>query len=234
MIQRFCPKCGKETNALIKGFCRDCFLHDHKLIVIPKEIELEHCKNCNKIRIKGNWVEQSKIALEDFVASKVKVKDLVDEKISVELTPLEDETTIASIIISGEFDGNALQLSEEIVLKPRTVLCDECMKASSYYHEAIVQVRYSFKPDEKTINSDLNEIKKVLDYESKKDSLAVLIDVIKQSTGFDVLIGSKHSGRHVAEHLAKKHGTKVVSSHKLIGVDKSGKEKKRFTFCVRM
>lgn len=235
LIKRFCPRCGKETSALIKGFCRDCFLLGHEILIVEPELKFPKCKSCGKIRIKGAWFAESPKNLEEFLRSKMKLKEITNEKINLGLAQNNDGSISAQIGVSGTINEDKIEFGKEILLKPAIVLCDPCMRLVSDYHEAILQVRFAEKPDAKAIDRKIDEINKMLEYEKRADSLSQAIKTTEATNGFDVFIGSAKAARRIAEALAKKAHTRVVSSSKLMGMDsKTGKANKRFTYCARV
>ncbi|MBS3057097.1 MAG: 60S ribosomal export protein NMD3 [Candidatus Diapherotrites archaeon] len=235
LIKRFCPRCGKETNALIKGFCRECFLKGHEILIVDEELKFPRCKSCGKIRIRGAWFSDSPKNLEDFIRSKMKLKEITNEKINIGMAPNNDGSVSVQIGVSGTINEDKIEFEKEILLKPAIVLCDPCMRLVSDYHEAILQVRFGKKPSDEQVESEMARINKMLEYEKKADSLSQAIKTAEATNGFDVYIGSAKAARRIAEALAKRAHTRVVSSSKLMGVDSNtGKANKRFTYCARV
>ncbi len=235
MNKRFCPKCGKESNQFFKNFCLNCFLEDHpNLVEIDKEIVIDHCKRCNQIRIRFNWVEQSPENLVEIVNEKLKVKDLENFVVKVKLIPFDKGKSIAKIKIEGELEGSKLFLERESILKPQSLICDACMKVSSNYHEGIIQIRGTKKTSLLELEEALLKLKEFLAFEEEKDSLAKIVGLKKVPNGFDVLIGSNKASKHVSVKLAKEYKVKYVYSNKLIGETDDGSRKYRNTYCVRI
>jgi len=230
----FCPRCGKEKGPFVKGLCKDCWLERNDSIQVPDFLEIEFCKKCGKVRLSGKWVEQSERVLSEFVKKKIKLKDFDGEEVSVSIEPVGEKESIAFVEIKGRVGDTDLELEKEVLLKPKTVLCDPCMRLTSNYHEAILQVRYAGKTSLLNKDTIFKEIESLLERERAKDPLAGVAGIKDARNGFDVLIGSSKAGKKVAQSLAAAHNSKVVSSFKTIGVDKAGKEKKRFTYCVRV
>ncbi|MBU1120418.1 MAG: NMD3-related protein [archaeon] len=233
MSNKFCPECGKTKGSFIQRFCSECYLKKHKVIFLPERIEFESCNRCSKMRFKGNWVEKNELFLIELIQSKIKSKEFSLKNIEVKLNPTEGREINAVVFIEGELNGVSLKIKKEIVLIPLKGLCDTCMKLSSSYYEAILQAR--FKEKKKHSEKELlKEINFFLGAEEKKDSLSRAIKVIKERNGFDVWIGSKRAAKKVSEELARKFNSSVVRSFTVYGVKKTGEEKKRYTFCVRI
>lgn len=235
MNKRFCPKCGATDKPFVKGFCLDCFLEDHpNLLAIDKEIQVEVCKKCSKIKVKGKFVEDNEENLISLVESNLKVNEVSQPKTLIDIIPLDEGKALAKILVEGEIEGEKVYLRKEVSLLFKTGLCDPCMRVTSQYHEGILQIRGDKKTPKKKFEEVLLEAHALLSVEEKKDPLARVVEIHWQKTGVDVWIGSKHGTKIVAEKLAKGFGTKVVSSAKLLGQDKQGKEKHRFTYLVRI
>ena len=98
----------------------------------------------------------------------------------------------------------------------------------------ILQIRGDRKTPKERFEEQVIKVNGWLATEEKKDALARATDIKWQKTGVDLLIGSKHATKLAAEKLAREFGTKVVVSSKLLGQDKQGKEKHRFTYLVRI
>jgi len=56
-MKEFCPKCGKDKGLFIQGFCSECSMQDHELVLLPEVIELEYCPRCNHIKAGHKWIE---------------------------------------------------------------------------------------------------------------------------------------------------------------------------------
>lgn len=235
MNKRFCPKCGATDKPFVKGFCLDCFLEDHpNLLEIDKELQVESCKHCGKIKAKGKFVEDNEENLIALVESRLKINEVSKPKSLIDIIPLDEDKALAKIMVEGEIDGEPVHLRKEVSLRFKTGLCDPCMRVSSQYHEGILQIRGDKKTPKKKFEEALLAVQALLSAEEKKDSLARVVEIHWQKTGVDVWIGSKHGTKQAAEKLAKSYGSKVVVSAKLLGQDKQGKEKHRFTYLVRI
>ena len=214
MPETFCPKCGKKTRKLVRGFCASCYGEDHTLVELPRELVVERCKRCEKVRLSGKWVVQEQASLEQWIAGKSKSKELAGPQYKVSLEPQESGTTIASGNVTGTIDGIELAANASTVLKPNTVLCDPCMRVTSNYFECVIQLRYEKNPSDEEVKRRLNS------FPTRK--------------GLDVHIGSHRAGKQIAERLAREHHSTIERSNTQTGVDKNGKAKKRYTYCVRL
>ncbi|MEW6294972.1 MAG: NMD3-related protein [Candidatus Diapherotrites archaeon] len=232
-MKEFCPKCGSKQKPFIKGFCMKCFLESKELIELPKELALEKCPHCSKFKLRNAWVEELWPSIEETVKSKVKALEGKIVSIEVSLKEEREEKITALAKIKMLAEGNPVQLLKEVPIKLSKVLCDPCMKLSSEYHESVIQIRFEREKEGEWL-SILEKMHEKLEPLSRKDSLAKITKIEKERKGYDLWIGSKRAGKILAEDLARKFNSKVTYSYTTIGVKDSGKQKKRYTFCVRI
>jgi len=216
----FCPLCGKEKGMFIKGLCMDCFLKKHSPIDIPEELEFEQCVSCAKIKVAGKMAELSDEVLAAVVEKKVKAKDLTCREINVSI-----QEGSAKVVVKGILDGVPLLFEKAVELKPKKVHCDACMRLSSNYHEAIIQLRCTNK---KLLAKALPALINAVDSQHKKNSLAMVTDVSKKKNGFDLKVGSKKAAQIAATQMQRSFNAEIKVSTKLLGRDKKGKEKTPF------
>ena len=230
----FCPKCGATEGEFIAGFCRKCFLEDNKILELPKRIDIPLCKKCGKIRMKGKWLGQSDSSMKAVVESQLKLKGLLNPVVSVNLDPHDDGTTFANVSINGKIGNDNVSFSAETLLVPKEITCGDCTLLGANYYEAVLQIRFARKMKQQEFEGALREIDSLAVRLQKNDSLAKITSVERILNGFNVNIGSKRAAKKIVEHFERKHKAKTKSSFTLAGVDASGKEKKRFTFLVRI
>ena len=234
-LKKFCPKCGSEGDVFIRGFCEKCYFQDNEIVAVPEKIRLERCRRCDKVKFQGKWTDPKISDLIASISKKVKVKEIENPQVLGEIVFHSTKETAAHFKISGKIDGTDVEFEKNITLEFKSCICDPCMRVTSNYHESIVQVRSSKKITKTKMHVILRDINLLLSKERKKDPLAEVVAVKTSKTGFDVLIGSKSAGKRSAERLARKYNSTIKTSYKIVGRDtKKGKEKKRFTFCVRV
>jgi nonsense-mediated mRNA decay protein 3 len=229
-FDRFCVKCGKTTDALIKGMCQECFLKRHELFEI-KDFDIEVCVKCGKMKVKGRWGAYNFDAIGTEVASKVKFLIDVDQpKVVVNVEPISQFDFDSKIDIAGFIDGVLVEQSINYPFSLDKVSCDPCMKVVSNYREAIIQLRAGAMSEA----DEMFQIAKTfLDEERAKDSLAAVIKVGKLPHGYDLWIGSNKGAYKVVRKLEKLYKVKALESKKLIGEDRSRRQKFRFTYCIK-
>lgn len=233
MRKRFCPKCGATEKPFVKGFCRDCFLESHKLVVFPVKLELRQCRDCGKILLEGKWLLFSVERMLDWIKGKIKTNELDSVRVSFApvLQPQGHFVVLGTVL--GELAGEFVELPFETQIRLNPSLCSDCSKLSADYYEAVLQLRLDGLPKNKWA-SVLKLAEESVKELHQKDSLARITNIRALKNGFDVFIGSKRAGKLVSEKINHAFGGEIVRSFSLVGVDKSGKTKKRFTFLVRV
>ncbi|MFA5357564.1 MAG: NMD3-related protein [archaeon] len=235
-FKKFCPKCGKETDWLIKGKCRDCFLATENIFSIKNVSDkVQLCGRCAKILIQGKWIESSEKAIEKEIESKIKtINDLQEPKIFIQVKKTENrnkkEEFYANVRVMGIIDSQIVEQEKGFVVEIQGNICDPCMRLASDYREAIIQLRTGSKKESEEM---LHQAEKLIKEEKQNDPLSAIVKTVKVRNGFDLWVGSKKASVKVSNKLAKFYETKSIVSSKLIGRTKDGGEKYRFTFCVK-
>ncbi len=236
-MNRFCVKCGKETDKLIDSLCISCYSEDKEIVDFPSEILLDYDGRSDRIRFGSKWFENNleniHQELEKKLIKNLKTKRQEVNNFNVEILPDDYILGVAVVSFDVVIKGVELGFEKKIELKARNTISDASMKISSYYHEAIIQIRFNEKVSDEIQKKSTEEVIGYLKEHKKKIELSHPIDIKKERGGYDILVGSKKAARIVAERFARKHNTSVVHSAKLIG-NKGGKEVHRHTFCVRI
>ncbi|MBN2067940.1 MAG: hypothetical protein JW744_05725, partial [Candidatus Diapherotrites archaeon] len=201
---QFCPSCGKTEGSFIRGLCSSCFLKGPPVLILPERIELQFCRQCQKIRVFGKWQPLTSEALKQIAEKKSKANDLNDASITAEV--LENPE-------AGDFSGKGKKEVELAVTakgfiesvpvlvegKTKAVLlpglCDACMRLKSDYFEAKIQLRG------KQSRKMVQRLRVLIGSLKKKDSLSAIVALEKDKNGFDALIGSKKAASIAARQL---------------------------------
>lgn len=226
----FCPFCGKTDARFIKGLCEECYQKKHRIVEFPASIEFEKCRHCAKIRVSQKWFPLKKESLALIAEKAVKVLDLENPVKSVSVKE-SNGGFLAEISITGAIDSVPMHFEKEIPFFPKTVLCDPCMRLSSQYFEAIIQLRGD---DPLKVKKAFSLVTGYFKAESRKNSLAAITEVLEKSGRIDLKIGSKKAAYHAAKLVEREIGAQIKVSKKLTGVDRNHQETYRFTFLVRV
>lgn len=202
-----CPKCGKSSKEknFIEAFCVDCYPYNLK---IPEKIEIDVCKRCRKMRIKGEWVEYDRKKLEEYVEGKCK-GDFTSVEYDI------DSQTAVFTIKKGDSEA---QVERKFPLKENIVMCTSCSRIAGGYFESIIQLRGN--------EGKVRKYTKILTKMLSRSTFISKIDEKKEGT--DMYIGNT---RAVLETIAEL-GIKRKITRKLAGT-KYGKKFYRTTFLLR-
>ncbi len=231
MSFKFCPECGNRKGPFIKGFCKECFLKKYNPLIFPERIDLSYCSRCSKIKIQRNWIELNSIELIDFIKSKIKSKEAEIQGIEVELEKVNEKNFNAFLKVKTLIDSIPLLLHSVIKLRLVSGICDACMKISSDYFEATIQLRFS--RDFKEKKRVLDKFQELINEMNKSDALARIVKINKLKNGVDLVLSSNRAAKVSSERIAKKYNKKITRSFSVVGTDKTGKEKRRYTYCIR-
>lgn len=209
-------------------------MEDNLVIALPAKIEVPHCKVCGKIRVKGKWLEQTGQNIKAIVEANLKLKQVSEPTVSVELKPLGDGTSIGFVSVAGKIAGEKVSLNAEALIIPKETVCNSCALLGANYFEAILQLRFKEKASGQMVQKALQEIERLASVLHKADSLARITGVEKAHNGLNIELGSKRAAKKIVEFFEKKHNAKIKSSFSLAGVNASGKERKRYTFLIRI
>ncbi|MBU0591361.1 60S ribosomal export protein NMD3 [Candidatus Micrarchaeota archaeon] len=207
MIELICPKCGKTNKQMdfIEAFCINCYPIK---IETPAKIETERCRECGKIKLRGEWVTYTDKKFAKYIISKCKgtfsTAEYDNAKNTITFTiDKQTETTI----------------KRDIILDVKTNMCGHCSRISGGYFQGIVQLR----GDEKRIKKHADQLIEQL---AKK---TFLTKTEEKDGGFDIYVGNSKA---VVE-LFSKLKIKVRITKKLVGAEQ-GKRLYRTTFLIRL
>jgi NMD protein affecting ribosome stability and mRNA decay len=202
-----CPKCGIKSSErdFIEAFCSQCYPAN---IRVPRQVEVEQCKQCEKIKLAFGWQAAGDKELADYVISKCKGEF---EKADYNIGRQE-----ASFEISRS--GKKIVIKRYILLTKHERYCKQCERQRGGYYEAILQ----FRGPENKIKRYAANAEKWL----QKHSWVSKID--EQKEGIDIYAGSFDA----AFEFVKMLGIKYILTKKLVG-RRAGRRIFRSTFAIR-
>ena len=138
-----CANCGAKTDHLEEGLCHECYLKTHPNPITYKPQNINICKTCHRIFLKGMWRK--------FRGIEEKVKELLEQSMKLEkgISITKIETTIAIPLKGGKKANTALvslhtKYSSDTYEIPYTILwqeCPACQMQKTEYFECVLQVR---------------------------------------------------------------------------------------------
>lgn len=200
-----CPKCGRSSDDVefIEAFCVDCYPVNIK---VPRKVEIDQCKRCEKIRIRGEWVLPGKRKLAEFVASKAK-----GDFDSAEYIESEGKMRFT---IEGKKE---LERFVEVQLNP--TICSFCSRISGGYYTGLIQLRGNQKRIQKYADILTRKLEKKTFITKQED----------KHEGVDIYVGSSKA---VVELLTQMKMNTTISKT-LVGLQE-GKRLYRVTFLLRL
>ncbi len=202
-----CPKCGRKNTEVkfIEAFCVDCYPYNIKL---PEKIEIEICKRCGKMRLKGEWIPYDKNKIEEYTISKCR-GDFTDAKYDIE------SGKITFVVKKGETE---VFVERWLPFKKIITICPECSRIAGGYYEAIIQLR----GDPRKIAKYSKTILRVL------KTKTFITKTEEKHSGIDIFVGSTKAVLEVCGML----GLHAIITKKLMG-RREGKRYYRTTFSIR-
>ena len=227
-LNLFCPTCGATDCLFVKGRCLPCFLKEHKLLILPELIKLQRCKQCGKILLSRKMQNFDLELLRQFVKKKCKVKELNDAALTVDLLEINEKEMQANVTAKGLIENTPVLAEYKTTISFPLMQCDACMKLKSNYFEATIQLR-----GEKAAAA-FSRLGQLLASLQKRDGLAAIVSATEKKNSIDAIVGSKKAAALAVKRLEKEFKTDATKTFKLIGVDRTGKQKKRATFALRV
>lgn len=131
---KHCPICNRSSaEARFYGeFCEFC-AGDKLRSKLPRDAELDLCRDCGRIKVAGKFVPHTSATMEQFLASKCR---------PYRLKLIHSGNGIARVLITDE-EHYGTSIEHNIHIKVRRILCDSDIKKHGGYYEAVVQLRGS-------------------------------------------------------------------------------------------
>ncbi|UOY10209.1 60S ribosomal export protein NMD3 [Methanonatronarchaeum sp. AMET6-2] len=233
----FCPSCGEEVSGS-KRLCRECFLNNVEIVKVPDFIDVDVCVRCGAHREGDTWIdheEESRLASAEMaVMSEIQVHRLVENiDIAIALDKKSDPMR-GEVYITGEIDGEPIEINKPLTVRVKDVSCERCNKASAGYYEAVVQVRrpgIELTDEEKT--SIHKSSMKLAEEERLNERMSYISDVSETDGGYDIYTGTKELGMKISKLINRKYGGTYSQSATLIG-ENDGQKVYRVAYSVKL
>lgn len=198
----FCIVCGKEAK--VGNFCEDCFLQRMDLFDI-EDFSMQIC-DCGSYFDRG-WQKAKSIddAINERIEKKIKTDNkILETNISFKIV---GNRVLATVRCKGFIKPckrkKIVEKNILILLKRRK--CDNCIKLSGGYSEAILQIRGENKDRiMRSINLPLCTVEKTKDgYDVKFIRRSDARNVLKQLKGFEIKKSFKFIGMKKGRKILK-------------------------------
>ena len=216
-FKKFCPKCGKETDQLIDGFCKNCAVTKEKPLV--SSIKVHYC-SCTRIKEKGKWIQYENIndAIRSIIKNNTKLKHF-----EIEYSPVIFEGKITLPVTLKSHNNHVIDL---IFISHS---CDVCSRKAGNYYEGTLQIRGNI--------NQADEIKEYItrkseEYKDKYEN-SFLQPAEYSKHGIDIRFGSTKAIMKIIREIRNNFSVTIKHSFELAGM-KDGKHMSRKTILIRI
>ena len=239
-----CYLCGKDS--VVDGLCGSCYNQQHPLIEVSTPLSILACKRCGSVKVPGGWKklsidtrdpdEQAERQMEIILEQEIK---LLAPGVSIEFEEEKKLDRVTNIVVyaSGQ-SHESLPIHEEnynVEMRFSYGTCDTCGKMSGGYYEAILQIRADGREittqEKEELTQKVTEMT-IMRYRSDDKAFVTMIDDNKY--GIDYYIGSEHLIKEIADEFERQYVLERKENYKLVGEDKTGKQKFRITILLRL
>lgn len=199
----FCVKCG--TTAVAGNFCERCFLEREHLFGISN-FRVTRCRICSSFFDNRGMIE---------IEGAIKNRIVTTHKIKVVRVSYKNRGNhiVADIECKGTIKPFTKTEKKTVDIIVETRQCDDCIKLSGSYYEAVIQIRGSKKGA-------------IFDAIQKAGFLSHVRAVDK---GYDAMFVKKHDAAKLAGFLKEYN---IKKTYKLVG-QKEGKKIYRVYYSIR-
>jgi nonsense-mediated mRNA decay protein 3 len=204
-----CPVCGRTSDriAFIEAFC----IEDYPVNVkVPDRMEMERCKRCGSMHLRGEWMQFNEGKIARLVASRCR-GDFKEATYDV-----GRQTAVMTIIK----DGKEIKVERRVPLEMTETICPRCSRISGGYYEGIIQLRG--KDREKMERYAAMLVKRL-------EKKTFITKTEEKDEGLDLYVGNSKAVVELMGAL----GVRTIISKKLVGRDQ-GKRLYRTTFLIRL
>ncbi len=233
-----CPLCGRETDKLIDGLCENCFRKNNPLLrQVPSidRLTFRICTSCGSILYRGRWTRRVDV-IKKHIIELLKTRGQIS-RIDVSDIALEEGEQEVMVQICGKasekIDREYCE-NYKVYIKIVPDICPTCRSIIMGKERALVQVRYV---GEKYSRDDLLLVRHIINQvlaKSEEVQRGAVIDIEEKSNGFDIKLTNNTIARAIASAIHRSFPSRMVESHKLVGVDRSGKPITRLTISIHI
>lgn len=221
-LSKFCPRCGEETTQLYgenKQLCGDCFTEVNDLIEAPREIEIETCSVCGRMKEKGEWIEA--YTVEDQLGEAF--SDTA-ENFTLELQYWEeDEEFFVRLHVSeGE-----LKEHHDVKVEWSQDQCPDCARFQGGFFKAKIQLRGD---NVQKVADDITDKAAELTNRNRSDFLS---NMEHRDGGIDFYLSTEKMNKKILSMLRDSYRPEIERSYELVG-ERDGQRVYRNVVSVRL
>jgi nonsense-mediated mRNA decay protein 3 len=209
-----CPTCSRSSKdcRFVGDFCEFCAIDIAKRQA-PASVEIEQCRLCGRIRLKGVYQDMDGDSIRAAIESEMKMRDW-----NVEVVSFTDKEVLVRFYYGAGKEPISFEKGLHLKVSHRT--CTDCFRKSSGYYEAIVQLRGNADRVER-------ESGRIGRYMQSRGAFVSKVEKIEG--GSDVYLSSKA----LANEFFMQRKLKPKKSFTLYGM-KNGKRLYRNTYFLRV
>ncbi|MFH0986681.1 MAG: NMD3-related protein, partial [Candidatus Micrarchaeota archaeon] len=210
------------------------WLEMHRLVETPDKIVINKCRKCGIVKHGNAVTDNFEGELPAIIKSKTKSKLF---RTSVDISGFDEKTGMISFTVCGYIDRNSavpIKSEAKAKLEIGTQACENCVKLSGSYFEAMIQLRRSKQFDllkYKKMETVIKQMARKKGFESPE---ARVFWTEENRDGINFFFGSKKAAAEITEQMAHQFRAHALKTQELRGVDKNGKKKMRTTYCLRV
>ncbi|HLC59000.1 MAG TPA: NMD3-related protein [archaeon] len=211
MSNKFCPKCGKETEDFHDNLCSECYLKPKTTSdKFPSSFSVKRCGICKRYLSlsEGKQHKSMDEAIEDDISKILNKPNISSANFHVDAKRNKVVLTVKTMFGSLEKEE-----TEEINLSRKTIRCKFCQMKISGYYQSVLQLRL---PKE-IMESAVDEIVKQLSFANQLDPQSFISKMQRINDGVDLYIGSKKAANDIVKSLKNEMRIKTKFSKKLGG-----------------
>jgi len=226
-----CPRCGEPTSILVEGVCPRCYHEEVPLVSLPTELEIRVCRVCGAVETpSGKWVRRPLgEVVREYVENAMAVNGVLER-----LETDYGEEGYVVVRAYGRVHPEASESVEEehvIGVKRSYTMCPSCIKVLSKKEEARIQIRAYNRELSQAERRRIREIAENSLSESwRRGRAAQPIKVDEGAQGIDIVLASREAARELVSALSSRMFFDILETSKDLGVDESGRGKRRVTY----
>ncbi len=237
-MPRFCPICGRENVNFVEGLCEDCYRRLNPLVrELPSvdQLTFRICVGCGSVLYRGRWTRRIDV-VRRHVQSLIKTRGLISSIEVGEVSLGVGEFEVPVRVCGRASDKMSSDYCEDYFVKVRLRpdVCPTCRSVIMGKEKALVQVRFV---GEKHSEDDLLLLRHIVNQvlaRSDEVQRGAVIDIEETENGFDIKVTNNMIARAIANAIHRTFPSRIVESHKLVGVDRSGRPVTRLTVSVHI
>ncbi|NPA23991.1 MAG: hypothetical protein GXO23_06840 [Crenarchaeota archaeon] len=237
-MRRICPVCGREVDRLVDGLCEECYRRSNPLVRdLPRidRLTFRVCVVCGSVLYKGRWTRRLDV-IKRHILDLVKTRGLIS-KIEIGEISLEEGEQEVEVKICGRASENMREdycETYKVYVKLVPDICPTCRSIAMGKERALIQVRYV---GDRHSREDLLVLRHIISQvlaKSEEVQRGAVIDIEESGSGFDIKLTNNTIAKAIASAIHRSFPSKMIESHKLIGMDRSGKPITRLTISIHV